>query len=166
MVQPMILADAGYRAAGTGRSWDNPGLLVDCGREVFRVLVTLDITPEVLEEAAAAKQCEIIVSHHPVIFDPLKDRPPEMYPLAGASGHFCHLYAHQSGCRRGRRERGAGGHLRDADWEVFADGCGRVGEPLTPSRCRSWPARHSRSLLRGATSRRTARGAGQVCGYG
>ena len=28
-------------------SWDNPGLLVDCGGEVTRVLVTLDITPEV-----------------------------------------------------------------------------------------------------------------------
>lgn len=26
-------------------SWDNPGLLVDCGGEVSRVLVTLDITP-------------------------------------------------------------------------------------------------------------------------
>ena len=33
-------------------SWDNPGLLVDCGGEVRRVLVTLDITPEVVEEAA------------------------------------------------------------------------------------------------------------------
>ena len=28
-------------------SWDNPGLLVDCAGEVTRVLVTLDITPEV-----------------------------------------------------------------------------------------------------------------------
>lgn len=34
-------------------SWDNPGLLVDCGRPVDRVLVTLDITPEVVQEAAA-----------------------------------------------------------------------------------------------------------------
>ncbi len=25
--------------------WDNPGLLVDCGGKVRRVLVTLDITP-------------------------------------------------------------------------------------------------------------------------
>ena len=52
-------------------SWDNPGLLVDCGGAVHRVLMALDITPEVVEEAAA-KQCEMIVSHHPVIFDPLK----------------------------------------------------------------------------------------------
>ena len=28
--------------------WDNPGLLVDCGGNVRRVLVTLDITPEVV----------------------------------------------------------------------------------------------------------------------
>ena len=52
-------------------SWDNPGLLVDCGGEVTRVLVTLDITPEVVTEAAA-KHCEAIVAHHPVIFEPLK----------------------------------------------------------------------------------------------
>ena len=42
-------------------SWDNPGLLVDCGGAVHRVLTVLDITPEVVEEAAA-KQCEMIVS--------------------------------------------------------------------------------------------------------
>ena len=52
-------------------SWDNPGLLVDCGGGVSRVLVTLDITPEVVEEAAR-KGCGLIVSHHPVIFSPLK----------------------------------------------------------------------------------------------
>ena len=32
--------------------WDNPGLLVDCGGGVRRVLVALDITPEVVAEAA------------------------------------------------------------------------------------------------------------------
>ena len=42
-------------------SWDNPGLLVDCGGGVSRVLVTLDITPEVVEEAAR-KGCGLIVS--------------------------------------------------------------------------------------------------------
>ena len=39
-------------------SWDNPGLLVDCGGAVHRVLTALDITPEVVEEAAA-KQSEM-----------------------------------------------------------------------------------------------------------
>ena len=61
-------------------SWDNPGLLVDCGGEVTRVLVTLDITPEVVAEAAA-KHCEAIVAHHPVIFDPLKKLGPQDVPF-------------------------------------------------------------------------------------
>ena len=154
--------------------WDNPGLLVDCGGAVRRVLVTLDITPEVVAEAAA-KQCTVIVAHHPVIFDPLKRLCPADVPYqlvragisaicmhtnldaaeggvndvlsdlfsirqrtafadgcgrrlrahrvpppghlqpaakadvpgcivpAGAKGHLCHLYAHQSGCSRVRR---------------------------------------------------------------
>ena len=56
-----------YAPLELAESWDNPGLLVDCAREVSRVLVTLDITPEVVEEAAAGG-CELIVSHHPVIF--------------------------------------------------------------------------------------------------
>ena len=69
--------------------WDNPGLLVDCGGAVRRVLVTLDITPEVVEEAAA-KQCTVIVAHHPVIFDPLKrlcpaDVPYQLVPDTGAA---------------------------------------------------------------------------------
>ena len=61
--------------------WDNPGLLVDCGGEVRRVLVTLDITPEVVAEAAA-KQCTVIVAHHPVIFDPLKRLCPADVPIS------------------------------------------------------------------------------------
>ena len=61
-------------------SWDNPGLLVDCAGEVTRVLVTLDITPEVVTEAAA-KHCEAIVAHHPVIFDPLKKLGPQDVPF-------------------------------------------------------------------------------------
>ena len=52
-------------------NWDNVGLLVDAGRPVSRVLTALDITADVVREAAA-QSCELIVSHHPVIFDPLK----------------------------------------------------------------------------------------------
>ena len=37
-------------------SWDNPGLLVDCGGEVSRVLVALDVTAETLAEAEQAAQ--------------------------------------------------------------------------------------------------------------
>lgn len=51
--------------------WDNPGLLVDAGSLVRRVLVTLDITPAVVEEAHRLG-CQLVVSHHPVIFKPVR----------------------------------------------------------------------------------------------
>ena len=48
--------------------WDNSGILVNCGNCVIsKVLVTLDITAEVLNEAIDGKY-DLIVSHHPVIF--------------------------------------------------------------------------------------------------
>lgn len=48
-------------------SWDNVGLLVGFpDREVKRVLVALDITGEVVEEALE-KGADLIVAHHPVM---------------------------------------------------------------------------------------------------
>ena len=83
-------------------SWDNPGLLVDCGGEVSRVLVALDVTAETLAEAEQ-NGCQLIVTHHPVIFHPLKKTEPGGSAVpAGAERHLRHLYAHQPGCRRGR----------------------------------------------------------------
>jgi dinuclear metal center YbgI/SA1388 family protein len=50
---------------------DNSGLLVgSLGGTVNKVLLTLDITNEAVREAAAGG-AEVIVSHHPVIYDPL-----------------------------------------------------------------------------------------------
>ena len=51
--------------------WDNVGLLVDAGQPVDGVLTTLDITPAVVREAVE-NDCQLIVSHHPVIFHPLR----------------------------------------------------------------------------------------------
>lgn len=51
--------------------WDNVGLLVNCGADVTSILVSLDITDEVVDEAEL-QGCQLIVSHHPVIFDPLR----------------------------------------------------------------------------------------------
>ena len=50
---------------------DNVGLLVNSGKPVQNILVTLDITAEVVQEAIE-KECSLIVSHHPVIYRPLK----------------------------------------------------------------------------------------------
>lgn len=53
--------------------WDNSGFLIgDINGKVSKVLVALDITGEVIEEAIQLG-CELIVSHHPVIFEPLKN---------------------------------------------------------------------------------------------
>ena len=56
----------------TAMDFDNVGLLIgDKNRIVTKALVSLDITAETVEEAAALG-CELIISHHPVIFRPLK----------------------------------------------------------------------------------------------
>ncbi len=53
-------------------SYDNAGLLTgDAEWECTGVLVTLDITEQVVQEAIE-KKCNLIVAHHPVIFGGLK----------------------------------------------------------------------------------------------
>ena len=53
-------------------SWDNPGLLVgrrDCS--VKRILLALDVTTEAIEQAVALG-VDLLITHHPLIFSPLK----------------------------------------------------------------------------------------------
>ena len=54
-------------------SWDNDGLLCcpDEDAEVRRVLVALDVTDRVADEAIA-RGYDVIVAHHPMIFAPIK----------------------------------------------------------------------------------------------
>ena len=53
-------------------NWDNVGLLLgNNNNEVNKVLVCLDVTTDVIEEAIA-NNVNLIVSHHPLIFKPLK----------------------------------------------------------------------------------------------
>lgn len=52
-------------------SYDNSGIMVDCGRNVTKVVVSLDITNTIVDYATALG-AELIVSHHPVIFRPIK----------------------------------------------------------------------------------------------
>lgn len=52
--------------------YDNSGLQVgDPSSEVTSVLLTVDVTPEVIAEAADLG-CNLVMSHHPLIFKPLK----------------------------------------------------------------------------------------------
>jgi dinuclear metal center YbgI/SA1388 family protein len=53
-------------------SWDNVGLMVgDPGQEIKGVLVALDPTEEIFAEALA-RGCDVVVTHHPLIFKPLQ----------------------------------------------------------------------------------------------
>lgn len=56
----------------TQESWDNSGFLVgDVDKEVRKVAVCLDVTHDTLDQAAAFG-ADLLVSHHPVIFHPMK----------------------------------------------------------------------------------------------
>ena len=53
-------------------SYDNSGLLL--GEEensISQALITLDVTEEVIDEAIA-KKCDLIISHHPILFSSIK----------------------------------------------------------------------------------------------
>lgn len=113
--------------------WDNPGLLVDCGGGTSRVLVTLDITPEVVDEAARLG-CGVIVAHHPVIFSPLKklSEADVPYQLVRRGISAVCMHTNLDAAEGGVNEVLAG-ILGMRQLETFADGCGRIGEidPLT-----------------------------------
>lgn len=62
----------GFAPTGTKMDFDNVGILAGFPeKEVKKVLISLDITEKVIEEAENMG-AELIVSHHPLIFTPLK----------------------------------------------------------------------------------------------
>ena len=53
-------------------SYDNSGLIVGRGcDEVHKALLAVDVTDDVLDEAER-EGCDMIITHHPIIFKPLK----------------------------------------------------------------------------------------------
>ena len=53
-------------------SYDNAGLLVGNSQmEIISILICIDVTEKVIEEAIR-KNCNLIVSHHPLIFTGIK----------------------------------------------------------------------------------------------
>lgn len=64
-------------------SWDNSGMLVGhWDQPVSLILMTLDITPEVIHEAAQIG-ADLIVSHHPLLFQPAKQVTDDGFDLVG-----------------------------------------------------------------------------------
>lgn len=55
----------------TAMDFDNVGILVKCKDQIKSILVSLDITSDTIEEAKQL-DAQLIISHHPVIFNPLR----------------------------------------------------------------------------------------------
>lgn len=113
--------------------WDNSGLLVGSPQSpADRVLVSLDISAAAVERAGELG-CDVIVSHHPVIFSPLHTLPAEspVYALAKyeMAAICCHtpLDIAQGGINDLLVERLRGGLSFAAETELLdAAGCGRI----------------------------------------
>lgn len=84
----------GFAPFDTAMSFDNVGLLVG-GRNqiVTKAMLALDITPEVIREASDAG-AQLVISHHPVIFDPIRVLPDHHPVYMLASNHLAAICAH------------------------------------------------------------------------
>ncbi|MDD3692722.1 MAG: Nif3-like dinuclear metal center hexameric protein [Oscillospiraceae bacterium] len=84
----------GWAPFSSAEEWDNVGLLVGCtDTPVTKVLFSLDITPEVVMHAAKLG-AELIISHHPVIFNPLKKLESNTPPYLLARHGIAVIAAH------------------------------------------------------------------------
>ena len=59
--------------------WDNDGkMLISSDKEVKKVLITLDVTPEAIKEAVSGGY-DLMLTHHPMIFKPIKGITDEKF---------------------------------------------------------------------------------------
>jgi dinuclear metal center YbgI/SA1388 family protein len=73
LVKDLLVMLEGIAATALAEDWDNVGLMVgDPTATVSGIMVALDPTGEVLDEAGRAG-CNTIVTHHPLIFKPLRN---------------------------------------------------------------------------------------------
>ena len=90
-VSDVMTAMESLAPAALAEKWDNPGLQV--GHPLWRVdriQVALDPTPEVVK-AAINQEVDMLVTHHPLIFSPIKN-----LDLSTPMGHLLELaFSHQ-----------------------------------------------------------------------
>ena len=112
----------------TCEEWDNVGLLVGSGYlPATRVLVALDATDGALE-AAKAIGADLIITHHPVIFNSMKRLDADSMPYRMAAAGISAISAHTN------LDKAVGGVndvlaalLGLTDVEIAADGITRIG---------------------------------------
>jgi len=62
-----------YAPLHFAQEWDNVGLLVgDENKDIERVLISLELTKDILKDAID-KKVDLIITHHPLIFKPIKN---------------------------------------------------------------------------------------------
>ena len=74
MVKCQVIMDAMEKTAPRilAEEWDNPGLLIGSpAQEITKIIICLDVSRHVIE-SAIKEHCDMIISHHPFIFHPLK----------------------------------------------------------------------------------------------
>ncbi len=72
LVKDIVQAIEEFAPATLQESWDNTGLLVGSETaECSGVMLCVDITPAIIDEAVEAG-CNMVVSHHPLIFRGIK----------------------------------------------------------------------------------------------
>lgn len=124
----------------TAEGWDNAGLLAgNPDTAVSGILLTLDITPQTVD-FAADNGFALIISHHPVIFHPLRRLTPDGAPYALARRGVAAICAHTN------LDKASGG-VNDTlaallglhEVQTTPDGC--AGSVNCPHRCRpiNWP---------------------------
>lgn len=122
-------------------AFDNSGLLVgDRAAEVTRALICLDVTREVIAEAAGMN-ASLIISHHPVIFDPIRSMgsndPAYLLARNGIAALCCHTNLDISpvcGVNAALANRLGLRNIRPE--EAFGEDCvlysGELSEPVEP----------------------------------
>ena len=122
--------------------WDNVGLLVGrTDKEVKCIYVTLDVTDEAIDDAIA-KRADLILSHHPILFSPLRQLTNEHFigkRIIQLLQHDICCYAMHTNYDILRMADLAGKILELQSTEVLEDtGIGIVGtlkEEITLSEC-------------------------------
>lgn len=123
--------------AETAEDWDNPGLLVGTDEQpVTAAVVCLDITPAAVDYAVQ-KGATLIISHHPVIFRPLKRLSGNSVPYRLAAAGMAALALHTNlDAAAGGVNDGLAAVLGLEEVTVLADGLCRQGtlsQPLSPA---------------------------------
>jgi dinuclear metal center YbgI/SA1388 family protein len=71
LISELLALLDGYAPLSLAMDWDNVGLMAgDASREVKKVLVSLDVTPNAVQKAIETG-ADLILSHHPFIFRPI-----------------------------------------------------------------------------------------------